>query len=76
MSYLLDTCVLSELRKKIPQNVRNWFNSKNQDLFYISVITIAELWDGIERLPNSKKKKNWKIGFMETFIVVSKIIFF
>jgi len=62
MTYLLDTCALSELRKEIPVNVKNWFNDKNQQLFYISVINIAEIRYGIERLPDSKKKndlENW-----------------
>lgn len=65
MSYLLDTCVLSELRKTVPKIAREWFESKNQDLFYISAVTIAELWDGIERLVESKKKRqleDWFFG--------------
>lgn len=69
MSYLLDTCVLSELRKGVPGNVRNWFESIDQDLFFISVVTIAELLDGIERLSSSKKKKdleNWFFGEIHT----------
>lgn len=63
MSYLLDTCTMSELRKKIPQKIRDWFEKKDQDLFYISAVTIAELWDGIERLPVSKKKKDLEDWF-------------
>ncbi len=63
MSYLLDTCTLSELRGKVPLKTQIWFESKNQDLFYISVVTIAELWDGIERLSPSKKKKDLEDWF-------------
>lgn len=69
MSYLLDTCVLSELRKTVPATVREWFDSKDQDLFYISVVTIAELLDGIERLPASKKRhdlEDWFYGEVHT----------
>jgi predicted nucleic acid-binding protein len=65
MSYLLDTCVLSDLRKEVPQAVVEWFTSVDQDHFYISVLTIAELLDGIERLPQSKIRKdleNWFFG--------------
>lgn len=65
MSYILDTCVLSELRKKVPANVRHWFEDKDQSLFYISVVTVAEILDGIERLPASKKKmdlEDWFYG--------------
>lgn len=65
MSYLLDTCVISELRKEVSQSVRDWFDSVDQDLFFISVVTIAELLDGIERLPLSRRKtdlENWFFG--------------
>lgn len=65
MSYLLDTCVVSELRKNVPQAARDWFESIDQDLFFISVVTVAELLDGIERLPHTKKRKdleNWFYG--------------
>src|ERR1700733_6093109 len=65
MSYLIDTCIISELRKKIPSQVTNWFDNKDEELFYISVVTVAELLDGIERLPTSKKKRdleNWFHG--------------
>src|SRR6516165_1122884 len=65
MSYILDTCVVSELRKKIPSNVNKWFENKDQNHFYLSVVTIAEILDGIERLPNSKKKtdlEDWFYG--------------
>lgn len=69
MSYLLDTCVLSQLRKKVPMHVRNWFESKDQNLFFISAVTIAELWDGIGRLEISEKRKDleeWFIGEIQT----------
>lgn len=63
MSYLLDTCVLSQLRKRNPAHVYDWFESKNQDLFFISTVTIAELWDGIERLESCKKRKDLEDWF-------------
>lgn len=65
MSYLLDTCIISELRKDVPDHVKLWFSNKNPESFYISVVTVAELLDGIERLPSSKKKKDlmeWHIN--------------
>lgn len=65
MSYLLDTCVLSELRKSIPLNVREWFLSKDSDLFFISVVTIAELWDGIERLSAAQKRRDLEEWFRD-----------
>lgn len=65
MSYILDTCVISELRKKVPPNAKRWFEDKDQNLFHISVVTVAEILDGIERLPESKKKmdlEDWFYG--------------
>jgi predicted nucleic acid-binding protein len=61
--------VISELRKKVPINARNWFEDKDQNLFYISVVTVAEILDGIERLPDSKKKmdlEDWFYGEIQT----------
>lgn len=63
MSYLIDTCVISELRKKIPENVVEWFANKNEESFMISVVTVAELLDGIERLSPSKKKRDLEAWF-------------
>jgi len=49
MSYLLDTCVISELRKPVSTKIREWLESKDELSFYISVVTIVELLDGVER---------------------------
>lgn len=58
MSFLLDTCVLSELLKIKPdRNVIEWISSIDEDRLFISVITIGEIQKGISRLPHSKKRK-------------------
>lgn len=65
MSYLLDTCVLSALRKEISPATAKWFTEKEDSLFFLSVVTLGEIWDGIERLPPSKKKsqlEDWFYG--------------
>ena len=63
MNYLLDTCLISELSKSKPdKKVVDWVLSKNETGFYISVLTFGELHKGVEKLPESKKKKelrNW-----------------
>jgi len=57
MSYLLDTCCISELVKKKPNpEVEKWFASQDEQSMYLSVITFGELRKGIEKLPDSKKK--------------------
>src|SRR5690625_2576695 len=58
MSYLIDTCCISELVKKKPDpNVLKWFADQDELSMYLSVITFGELQKGIEKLPDSKKKK-------------------
>ena len=51
MNYLLDTNVISELRKggsvKIDQNVERWAKQTTGSAFFLSVITILELEMGV-----------------------------
>lgn len=57
MSYLLDTCLLSEFMKKLPnEGVQQWFAAQNEDALYISVLAIGEIQKGITKLTNSKRK--------------------
>jgi predicted nucleic acid-binding protein len=58
MIYLLDTCVLSESRKKqISANVRKWLLSISDEFMYMSVLSVGEIRNGIERLPEIKRKE-------------------
>lgn len=58
MSYLIDTCCISELAKQNPdENVIQWFFDHNELDMYLSVITFGELRKGIEKLPSSKRKR-------------------
>jgi predicted nucleic acid-binding protein len=57
MKYLLDTCVLSELIKKNPnQKVIKWVSGNDESNLFISVLTIGEIHKGIEKLQESNKK--------------------
>jgi len=59
MSYLLDTCLISELAKSEPnKKVVDWVLNQNETSFYVSVLTFGELHKGIEKLPVSKKKED------------------
>jgi tRNA(fMet)-specific endonuclease VapC len=54
---LLDTCVISELVAKQPdEKVIEWIDNIEQESVYLSVITIGEIRKGIEKLPESKRK--------------------
>ncbi len=51
MTYLLDTNVISELRKRHPDpNVVTWFGTVSSAEIFISALTIGEIRLGIERL--------------------------
>jgi toxin FitB len=51
MSYLLDTNVVSELRKRSPDpHVLAWFETASSAELFISVLTVGEIRLGIERL--------------------------
>jgi predicted nucleic acid-binding protein len=51
MSYLLDTNVISELRKPRPDPVvKNWFGSVRGADLHLSVLVIGEIRQGVERL--------------------------
>ena len=51
MSFLLDTNVLSEVRKHAPDaGVANWFGSVPAEQLFVSVLVVGEIRQGIERL--------------------------
>ncbi len=67
MRYLLDTNVISEMMKATPDpNVEEWIEHHDEDCA-LSVMTIAELADGIEALPEGKKKAalSRKLDFLQ-----------
>jgi predicted nucleic acid-binding protein len=71
MNYLLDTCVLSEFLKKLPnQDVLEWFEEQDDSTLYISVLAIGEIQKGIAKLTHSRRKselKQWLNGVVERF---------
>jgi predicted nucleic acid-binding protein len=57
VKYLLDTCVISELRKPLSSpKVVEWIDTHDERNFYLSVVTIGEIEKGISKLANGKKK--------------------
>lgn len=60
MDYLLDTCVLSEcVRRKPSPRLRAWLrNAAKSGDFYVSAITIGEIAEGIESLPDDDPRKS------------------
>ena len=57
MSWLLDTCIVSELARRKPKlSVVSWIQEREEDGLFLSVITIGELEKGIARLSNSVRR--------------------
>jgi len=57
LSYLIDTNVLSELRRREPDTrVVRWFAERPAGTLYLSVLTLGELRKGIDGLPESPRK--------------------
>lgn len=51
MTFLLDTNVVSEIRKQAPDaGVASWFASVPADRLFLSVLVVGEIRQGIERL--------------------------
>ena len=57
MSYLLDTNVLSELRRKTPNaGVVAWFAQRPASTLFLSVLTLGELRKGMESMLDANRK--------------------
>ena len=64
MNYLIDTCVISELRRPAPQkSVLEWFQTCKGENIYISSLSMGELYYGVSILPNGKKKDDLLVWF-------------
>lgn len=60
MSYLVDTNVLSELRRKQPDgNVVWWLEQRPATTLFLSALTMGELRKGIELMPESERKRSY-----------------
>jgi predicted nucleic acid-binding protein len=56
--YLLDTNIISEVRKPKPQGgVLAWIEGLREDQLYISAVTIGELQRGVERTRSQDRPK-------------------
>ena len=56
--YLLDTNVISELRKVRPHGaVVAWFNAMSEERLFLSAVTLGEIQAGIERIRRQDQAK-------------------
>jgi toxin FitB len=73
MSYLLDTNVVSALRRRdrAEKRVRDWFEAVAGSEFFVSVLTMMEIEIGVRRLElydlrQAAVIRAWKVGPLET----------
>lgn len=66
MKYLLDTCVISELVKRVPDtNVVNWLQQQDEMSLFLSTLTFGEIEKGIEKAPDDVRKQKLRIWLEE-----------
>ena len=57
MRYLFDTCAISEMVKKHPnEKVVQWIRECDEDSIFLSVLTLGEIQKGISKLSDSKRR--------------------
>ena len=62
MSWLLDTCALSEYAKKAPATkVIAWLDEQDEASLFISVITLGEIEKGILKLRKADPRRSQKL---------------
>lgn len=58
MNYLLDTHVISELKRPQPNpTIVSWFATAEKESLYLSVLTLGEIRKGIAKLPDGQRKQ-------------------
>ena len=70
MNYLLDTCVISELTSKHPeQKVVEWIDQVSDERLFLSVITVGEIQPGIAKLPESRRRQELERWLKESLFL-------
>jgi toxin FitB len=74
VSFLLDTNVVSEIRKKTPdRGVTTWFASVPADKLFLSVLVIGEIRQGVARLARrdpgqAEKLEYWLTQLADSYV--------
>ena len=64
--FLLDTNVVSELVKPKPDDrVRHWIEETNESILFLSVLTLGEIRNGVQRLRSGRRR-----GRLESWLQV------
>ena len=68
MSYILDTCIISKLRRiniKPDDKLEKWIVKHDKDSFFISALSLGEIQSGISKLDPKKKEEKQKRLILE-----------
>lgn len=66
MSYLVDTNVISEMVRPVPdERVLRWFAAVPDEALYLSVLTLGEIRRGVERLGPGRRREELRV-WLET----------
>ena len=69
MTYLLDTNVISEGFKPLPDaTVMGWLHHTDEDRLYLSVVVLAELQRGIELMPPGRRRAAFSVWVAEDVV--------
>ena len=64
--YLLDTNIISYVfRERCPEALAVWFSAQRDENMFISALTVGEVWEGVLRLRQGRKRemlKSWLEG--------------
>lgn len=72
MSYLLDTCIISKLRRiknEAGSSLQSWIFSHPETHYFLSVLTIGEIQTGISKLNIQNKEENRKKMVFEDWLL-------
>jgi predicted nucleic acid-binding protein len=81
--FLLDTNIISELVKPKPEpKVTNWIDSTDENLMYLSVLTLGEIRKGIALLRNASRRvvlgawleSDLTLRFAERILPIDRVI--
>lgn len=70
MNYLLDTCLLSELRKPEPDaGVVAWVSDVNEARLFVSVLSLGEIQKGVAKLEDGRRKNAFQHWLEQDLLV-------
>lgn len=70
MNYLLDTCLLSELRKPRPDaGVVAWVSDIDETRLFVSVLSLGEIQKGVAKLENGRRKNAFQHWLEQDLLV-------